>query len=664
MAPASTFPNNPANMQDQAFDQQIENPSTTHRIFLADSHGSLKVAQAPFQSLPENYPGPKIYGISIPGFRPHSDHGVQKMAQGRLSDSTWVIALARKNGSIDVVQPVVGEEPEGSSSSTPPQHAQILFTVREPRMKAGIERWVGLSVGKSGVYSCTSSGAFRFTSVDLSKDEPVTGSVAIDLPGPLQQLSFHPVSDPTHFAYGGEEIPLSLWDISIALSPQPARGERDPAADDSAEMSAPETGNAKQRKRKRQAAERAKARELMWGEIWRAKNESGPPSSTRNLISCIFKAFPITGEDEIGDSCSLIHHRPFPLLFLIFYSIRHPSRAFLPLIARHLLHDQLPNDYLSLPQRANISSVAFLSMSNQDTTTESSHSEEETQVPSDTKIAVGTKDGILRIFDPSTGSRKHSSEERIVPEGQGGVKSLLTGLERGELFLADTSGKLYSIDWRVEAIQYHYKDITGAITSMVALPSPPGSRDEQGGKAKGRVEGGGRGPTLLASVSMDKLFRVHDTVQLAQEPTKNSKNGSSSSNRGKTLWTSFLGQGPTVSCIVWDQRVPELLLDVGRRHGSTKAGRGRRQDGELEGEEDDEDDDDKAEREEEERIDREEEEMWSKMGEVGGNGNGKKSKAPKSQGKEEGSETKVTKDQDEVDEETLKEGRTKRSKKP
>jgi hypothetical protein len=102
----------------------------------------------------------------------------------------------------------------------------------------------------------------------------------------LQSLIFHPASDPTHFLYGGEEIPLSLWHLQTALSPESrghdaeeddANGEGDHAAPNGEEKQSNGnngTTNAKLRKRKRQAEARAKAKELMWGEIWRAKNVS------------------------------------------------------------------------------------------------------------------------------------------------------------------------------------------------------------------------------------------------------------------------------------------------------------------------------------------------------------------------------------------------------
>ena len=115
----------------------------------------------------------------------------------------------------------------------------------------------------------------------------------LELPEPLQSLVFYPTQHPTHFTYGGEEIPLSLWDIGTALSPRKDDDgeEEDEEAANGREVYAAPNGeladnsnnndhamttrdNSKQRKRKRQAEARAKAKELLWGEIWRAKNVS------------------------------------------------------------------------------------------------------------------------------------------------------------------------------------------------------------------------------------------------------------------------------------------------------------------------------------------------------------------------------------------------------
>lgn len=89
-----------------------------------------------------------------------------------ISFHLWLqIALARKDGTIDIVKPdesLPGPEqqqqqagPSSSSTSTSPDpkekhlqasnsivNAELLVTIKENRMKAGIERWVGLAVAQ------------------------------------------------------------------------------------------------------------------------------------------------------------------------------------------------------------------------------------------------------------------------------------------------------------------------------------------------------------------------------------------------------------------------------------------------------------------------------------------------------------------------------------
>jgi hypothetical protein len=113
--------------------------------------------------------------------------------------------------------------------------------------------------------------------LDASSGQAIEGdSQRIELVEPLQALVFEPESDPKYFAYGGEEVPLSVWDIQKARSTPPPSEE----PQDFDEENERETGegsttlSGKAKKRKRVAEKRAKAKEYKWGEIWRAKNVS------------------------------------------------------------------------------------------------------------------------------------------------------------------------------------------------------------------------------------------------------------------------------------------------------------------------------------------------------------------------------------------------------
>jgi len=94
---------------------------------------------------------------------------------------------------------------------------------------------------KRGIYSCTSNGALR-----LTKDEELQQNLAV-LPTRLRcwRLS----SDGESFAYGGEEVEVSLWDTERAFSHSTEPVQEAP------------------HKRKRGG-------ELLPAETWRAKNVS------------------------------------------------------------------------------------------------------------------------------------------------------------------------------------------------------------------------------------------------------------------------------------------------------------------------------------------------------------------------------------------------------
>lgn len=92
---------------------------------------------------------------------------------------------------------------------------------------------------RRGVYSCTSNGALRL--VHYGEDQkPILGAL------PTRLCDWRLASDQASFAYGGDEVELSVWDTQKALA------QDRPSTD------------ASSAKRKRDT--------LFPGEIWRAKN--------------------------------------------------------------------------------------------------------------------------------------------------------------------------------------------------------------------------------------------------------------------------------------------------------------------------------------------------------------------------------------------------------
>jgi WD40 repeat protein len=370
------------------------------------------------------------------------DFFVQKLARGVLQ-GTSVVALARKDGRIDVCRVEDGHK---------------LLTLRHDKMKKGIHRWVGLAISKEGVFACTSAGHFRFFRIGRQADDHVASlegeDFSVDLPEPLQQLTFQPQIDPTHFAYGGEEIPLSVWDISQIINksaPDSAgsgNGKEQHGSNGADSSVADEAGNeddqgmnSKARKRKRAAENRAKARELLQGEIWRAKN--------------------------------------------------------------------LPNDSLSLPQRPEINSIAFVGRS--------SHI-----------LAVGTRMGLVRMFNTQT-RRTHTTEYRIFSSDKSSVKGLMSDRNGQHLIANNTSGKLFIIDVDSGAIVNQYKGVNGVITSVDTV---------QSSAKTGNV-------SFLATASADRLARLHVLSRRKDMRIE---------RKDETLASLFVPDG--VSSITWDGESP------------------------------------------------------------------------------------------------------------
>lgn len=104
-----------------------------------------------------------------------------------------------------------------------------------------------LTASSRSVYSCTSNGALRLTTLPTEGVEPVEPRLA-SLPTRL--CDWRLASDQQTFAYGGDEVDLSVWDTERAFAPRPK--------EDSTPSSAP-------KKRKRSEA-------LFPGEVWRARN--------------------------------------------------------------------------------------------------------------------------------------------------------------------------------------------------------------------------------------------------------------------------------------------------------------------------------------------------------------------------------------------------------
>jgi ribosome biogenesis protein NSA1 len=98
-----------------------------------------------------------------------------------------------------------------------------------------------LGLSSSRVYSCTSNGALRFTPLGEPDAEPRTAAL------PMRLCEWRLAPERKTFAYGGDEVELSVWDLEAAFTTLSSHPE------------------ASSKKRKR-------GNDLLPGELWRAKN--------------------------------------------------------------------------------------------------------------------------------------------------------------------------------------------------------------------------------------------------------------------------------------------------------------------------------------------------------------------------------------------------------
>lgn len=329
-------------------------------------------------------------------------------------------------------------------------------------MRVGVERWVGLrlspaskeSAYDSELYACTSGGFFRHVNLGACTEKVDANKVAESttvwtIPSPLHHVAFYPDDTsvrPTHFASGGEQVLLSIWHVDQVIeNARAAPASTQEGGDASVEHAG----------KKRNALKSSKARELLPGEVWRAKN--------------------------------------------------------------------LPNDHLSLARPPMIRYIAFLPRKSEC---------EDAAVPK-VLVVVGTKDGKLRVYDPSA-KVKHTHEWQVVPKNQGSIRVLhATPSEDGAIFVGDTSRHLHMVDSRTGRTLFQYKDITGTVSDLTTFVDTPRKR------------------TLLLGASLDHLVRLFDT---------GAPYGTSHRQRGRTLEQYFTGTDqPIAMALDPHTAVPEAV---------------------------------------------------------------------------------------------------------
>lgn len=102
-----------------------------------------------------------------------------------------------------------------------------------------------------GAYTCSTAGHLQLTAFTASSSTPTTSKASL----PMRLCDFQLSPDAATFAYGGDEVDLSVWDAERAFA--------------GAKPSSlyPEESDASGNKRKKPSSN-----DLLPGEIWRAKN--------------------------------------------------------------------------------------------------------------------------------------------------------------------------------------------------------------------------------------------------------------------------------------------------------------------------------------------------------------------------------------------------------
>ncbi|KAL4074480.1 hypothetical protein V8B97DRAFT_1698717 [Scleroderma yunnanense] len=135
------------------------------------------------------------------------------------------------------------------SSLTDDGQLQQLHEWKETRIKPE-QAFIGLAASQNTVFSCTSNGALRLAALSEEATAPPTYSLAAL---PSQITDWRSGHDRETFAYGGDEVELSVWNTERAFDPSPPP-ENTPTT----------SNNTKKRKRAND--------KLFPGEIWRAQN--------------------------------------------------------------------------------------------------------------------------------------------------------------------------------------------------------------------------------------------------------------------------------------------------------------------------------------------------------------------------------------------------------
>ncbi|KAJ4488010.1 hypothetical protein J3R30DRAFT_3279714 [Lentinula aciculospora] len=211
------------------------------RFFTGDELGNLKIlrpkpsgSEAESELINARTEKPQDASLQSLSARTESDSSVTLLAAG-YSDGTAKLYTVAENDAITSLQ---------------------KWT--ETRLKVG-QRYVGIHCTEKNVFSCTSNGALRMTRIEQEQlDTPTSLTASL----PVRLSDWRLSENQNTFAYGGDEVDLSVWDTERAFQNR-------------IEDLTSSTAAAKKRKRNDT---------LLPGELWRAKNVSNNNLGLRQPI--------------------------------------------------------------------------------------------------------------------------------------------------------------------------------------------------------------------------------------------------------------------------------------------------------------------------------------------------------------------------------------------
>ncbi|KAJ3883404.1 hypothetical protein F5051DRAFT_363510 [Lentinula edodes] len=201
------------------------------RFFTGDELGNLKILQLKTSGSDTS----KLEQLNRPTEKPENS-GVQVLSARTQRDSpVTLLAAGYSNGRAELL--TIAEDDAITS----------LQQWTETRLKNG-QRYVGIHCTEKNVLSCTSNGALRMTAIE--QDQSDTAATFLTTSLPTRLCDWRLSENQNTFAYGGDEVDLSVWDTERAFQNR-------------VEDLTSSTAAAKKRKRNDT---------LFPGEIWRAKN--------------------------------------------------------------------------------------------------------------------------------------------------------------------------------------------------------------------------------------------------------------------------------------------------------------------------------------------------------------------------------------------------------